>query len=303
MKKSALFALTACVGLALPTAAYGQAIVGYAINVGRAGAVGVGAGAGWGGVLSNMKRPVEQAGQAGTGTSQTGKKAGPQFDNDKVPKGNGQAAVGADGKLKLKGGATIAGLSPSPRVARSSQLSTEARAVASSEAAESYSPAPTPAPGPSPSAAPATITPELSEVESASPNPAEDDLAARDAQVATESSSSPATAEQAPTTPASNRGVLSPIVGSTDPAESGTGEELAGKEGSIVIVVGDKVADLIARLGKPTMVLKGISGNGYNEKYTFRKPDGGKFTVLALHGTVTAVIDNSTRLPMRASLP
>ena len=49
MKKSALFALTACVGLALPTAAYGQAIVGYAINVGRAGAVGVGAGAGWGG--------------------------------------------------------------------------------------------------------------------------------------------------------------------------------------------------------------------------------------------------------------
>ncbi len=199
MKKSALFALTACVGLALPTAAYGQAIVGYAINVGRAGAVGVGAGAGWGGgVLSNMKRPVEQAGQAGTGTSQTGKKAGPQFDNDKVPKGNGQAAVGADGKLKLKGGATIAVLSPSPRVARSSQLSTEARAVASSEAAESYSPAPTPAPGPSPSAAPATITPELSEVESASPNPAEDDLAARDAQVATESSSSPATAEQGP---------------------------------------------------------------------------------------------------------
>ena len=49
MKKSALFALTACVGLALPTAAYGQAIVGYAINVGRAGAVGVGAGAGLGG--------------------------------------------------------------------------------------------------------------------------------------------------------------------------------------------------------------------------------------------------------------
>ena len=51
------------------------------------------------------------------------------------------------------------------------------------------------------------------------------------------------------------------------------------------------------------MVLKGISGNGYNEKYTFRKPDGSKFTVLALHETVTAVIDNSTRLPMRASLP
>ena len=85
-------------------ATYGQAIIGYGINVGRAGAAGVGAGAGLGGVFSNMKRPIEQAGQAGTGTSQTGKKAGPQFDNDKIPKGNGQAKVGADGKLKLKGG-------------------------------------------------------------------------------------------------------------------------------------------------------------------------------------------------------
>ena len=73
--------------------------------------------------------------------------------------------------------------------------------------------------------------------------------------------------------------------------------------GTIVIAPGATVADLIAHLGKPTMVLKGIGGNGYNEKYTFRKPDGTKFTVLALHGTITAVIDNSTRLPMRASLP
>ena len=303
MKKSVLFALMACVGLALPPATYGQAVIGYGINVGRAGAAGVGAGAGLAGVFSKVNQPLKKAGQEGASRSQTGKQAGPQFDNDKVPKGNGQAKVGADGKLKLKGGATIAGLRSSPRVARSSQLSTEARAVASSEAAKSYSPAATPAPGPSPSAAPATITPELSEVESASPNPTADDLAATDTQVAAESSDSPATAEKDVTTPASNRGVLSPIVGSTDPAESGTGEELAGKEGTIVIAVGDKVADIIARLGKPTMVLKGIGGNGYNEKYTFRKPDGSKFTVLALHGTVTAVMDNSARHPMRASLP
>ena len=222
----------------------------------------------------------------------------------RFPGATRKAAVGADGKLNLKGGATIAGLQPSPRVARSSQLSTEARAVASNSAAAEYTPAPTPAPGPSPSAAPATTTPELSEVESASPNPAEDDLAARDAQVASESSGSPATAEQAPTTPASNRGVLSPlIISASGSSENSSGGEGAGKEGSIVIAAGDKVADLIARLGKPTMVLKGISGNGYNEKYTFRKPDGGKLTVLALHGTVTAVIDNSTSLPMRASLP
>ena len=298
------WALIVPLGLALPISAYGQAIIGYGINVGRAGAAGVGAGAGLGGMFSKVNQPLKKAGQEGASRSQTGKQAGPQFDNDKVPKGNGQAAVGADGKLKLKGGATIAGLRPSPRIARSWQLSTETHAVASSEVAESYSPAPTPAPGPSSSASPEKTTPESSEVESASPNPADNDLAGTSGQVAAESSDSSATAEQAPTTSASNRGVLSPIVvGSADSAENSSGREGAGKEGTIVIAVGDKVADLIARLGKPTMVLKGISGNGYNEKYTFRKPDGGKFTVLALHGTVTAVIDNSTRHPMRASLP
>ena len=278
MKKSALFALAACVGLALPAATYGQAIIGYGINVGRAGAAGVGAGAGLAGVLGKVNQPIKKAGQEGASRSQTGKKAGPQFDNDKVPKGNGQAKVGADGKLKLKGGATIAGLRPSPRIARSWQLSTETHAVASSEVAESYSPAPTPAPGPSSSASPEKTTPELSEVESASPNPTDNDLAGTTAQVPAESSDSSATAEQALTTPASNRGVLSPIiVSASDSAENSSGREGAGEEGTIVIAVGDKVADIIARLGKPTMVLKGIGGNGYNEKYTFRALPGFKW--------------------------
>ena len=289
MKKSVLFALMACVGLALPPATYGQAIIGYGINVGRAGAAGVGAGAGLAGVFSKVNQPLKKAGQEGASRSQTGKQAGPQFDNDKVPKGNGQAEVGADGKLKLKGGAMIAGLRPSPRIARSSQLSTEARAVASSEAAKSYSPAATPAPGPSPSAAPATITPELSEVESASPNPTADDLAATDTQVAAESSDSPATAEQDVTTPASNRGVLSPIiVSASDSAENSSGGEGAGKEGTIVVAAGDKIADLIARLGKPTMVLKGIRGNGYNEN--------------TLSGSPTAANSRSWRYTERSRL-
>ena len=304
------WALIAPFGLALPTVAWGQAIIGYGINVGRAGAAGAAAGVGLGGVFSKVNQPLKRAGQEGAGASQTGKQAGPEFDNDKVPatvsvsKGNEKAAVGADGKLKLKGGTTIAGLSPSPRVARSAQLSTEAREAASSSGATgSYNPGPTPAPALRPSAAPATKTPELSAAEQASPKPTEKDLAATSGQVADESPTGSATAEQAQTTPARKRGVLSPIVGSTDPAENGAGKEVAGKEETALIAVGDKVADLIARLGKPTMVLKGIGGNGYNEKYTFRKPDGGKFTVLALHGTVTAVIDSSTGLPMRASLP
>ena len=304
MKKSVLFTLIAGVGLALPATTYGQAIIGYGINVGRAGAAGVGAGAGLAGVFSKVNQPIKKAGQEGANRSHTGRQAGPQFDNDKVPKGNGQAKVGADGKLKLKGGATIAGLSPSPRVARSSQLSTEARAIASSGGAESYSPAPTPAPGPGPSAAPATTAPESSEVESADAKPAEEDPAATDAQVTAESSESPPASEQALTTPASNRSVLSPvIITGSGSSENSSGEEGAAKEGTIIISDGATVADLIARLGKPTMVLKGIRGNGYNEKYTFRKPDGTKFTVLALHGKIISVIDNSTRLPMRASLP
>ena len=208
----------------MPTVAWGQAIIGYGINVARAGAAGAAAGAGLGGVFSKVNQPLKRAGQEGAGASQTGKQAGPEFDNDKVPatvsvrKGNPKAAVGADGKLKLKGGTTIAGLSPSPRVARSAQLSTEAREAASSpEATGSYNPGPTPAPAPRPSAAPATNTPELSAAEPASPKPTEKDLAATSGQVGDESPTGSVTAEQAQTTPARNRGVLSPIVGSTDP--------------------------------------------------------------------------------------
>ena len=325
MKKSLFstlsWALIAPLGLALPSAAWGQAIIGYGINVGRAGAAGVGAGAGLGGVFSKVNQPISKAAQEGASASQTSRPAGPEFDNDKVPasvtvsQGNKKGAVGADGKLKLKGGATIAGLSRSPKVARSSELSAEVReAASSSEPTESYDLAPTPAVGPSPatasapapgpSPAPATTTAQVSGGESASPNPTEKDLVATSEPVAEESSAGSATAEQAQTAPARKRGVLSPVTaGSSDPAENGNGEEVAGKEETTVVAPGDKVADLIARLGKPTMVLKGIGGNGYNEKYIFRKPDGGKITVLALHGTVTAVIDSSTGLPLRASLP
>ena len=235
MKRSQFGALSCTfvvsIGLAAPTAAYGQAIIGYGINVGRAGAAGVGAGAGLGGLLSKVNQPIKKAGQEGA--SRPRKHSGPQFDNDKIPKGNEKAAVGADGKLKLKGGAMIAGLQPSPRVARSARLSTEARAVASSDAAESYSPAATPAPGPGPSAAPAAATPGLSEVESASPNPAEDDLAARDTQAAAESSGGPASGAQAATAPASTRGVLSPItITASGSSEGGSGGEGAAKEGT-----------------------------------------------------------------------
>ena len=119
-----------------------------------------------------------------------------------------------------------------------------------------------------------------------------------------ESSESPTASEQAQSTPASNRGILSPIIiTGSGSSENSSGEEGAAKKGTITIANGATVADLIAHLGKPTMVLKGIRGNGYNEKYTFRKPDGTKFTVFALHGKIVSVIDNSTRLPMRASLP
>ncbi len=325
MKKSLFsmlsWALIAPLGLALPSAAWGQAIIGYGINVGRAAAAGAGAGAGLGGVLSKVNQPISKAAQEGASASQTGRPAGPEFDNDKVPasvtvsKGNKKAAVGADGKLKLKGGATIAGLSRSPRVARSSELSPEvSEAASSSEPTASYDPAPTPAVGPSPAAAsapapgpspaPATATAQVSEGEPASPKPAEKDLAATSEPAAEGSSATSATAQQARTAPAGNRGVLSPVTAaSSDPVENGSGEEIADVEETIVVAPGDKVADLIARLGKPTMVLKGIGGNGYDEKYVFRTPDGGKITVLALHGTVTAVIDSSTGLPLRASLP
>ena len=68
------------------------------------------------------------------------------------------------------------------------------------------------------------------------------------------------------------------------------------------ISVGDEVEKIIARLGKPLMALKGISGQDYTEKYLFRTQDGLRITVLAVNGTVTEVLASAKPLAARAAL-
>ena len=76
----------------------------------------------------------------------------------------------------------------------------------------------------------------------------------------------------------------------------------ASLSADLEISVGDKVEQIIARFGKPLMVLKGISGKDYTEKYLFRTQDGLRITVLAVNGTVTAVVASAKPLAARAAL-
>ena len=59
---------------------------------------------------------------------------------------------------------------------------------------------------------------------------------------------------------------------------------------------------IIARFGKPLMALKGIAGKDYTEKYLFRTEDGLRITVLAVNGTVTAVLAGAKPAATRAAL-
>ena len=67
----------------------------------------------------------------------------------------------------------------------------------------------------------------------------------------------------------------------------------------IEIELGEDIAAVIARFGQPSMVLKGISGRAYTEKYTFRTKEGRKIVVLALNGKVTAITPEPLRLAAR----
>ena len=76
----------------------------------------------------------------------------------------------------------------------------------------------------------------------------------------------------------------------------------ASPSAELEVSVGDKVEKIIARFGEPLMALKGISGQDYTEKYLFRTEDGLRITVLAVNGTVTAVLASARLLATRAAL-
>jgi hypothetical protein len=82
---------------------------------------------------------------------------------------------------------------------------------------------------------------------------------------------------------------------------SGSADE-AYSSAELEISAVDNVEKIIARLGEPLMILKGITGKDYTEKYLFRTEDGLRITVLAVNGKVTAVLAGAKPLAARAAL-
>ena len=312
MRRILQCSLVFTVAAALPSSLSGQAMVGYGINVARAGAAGVAGGAGTAGIFSKLGSRTQQAVQPPSGVAR-GRQ--PEFGEDdlkptviKLNTGSKSGASAISGKRKMSSGVTISGVPASSGGSAGSQA-TAVREVApanSSTAAadEGYGYG---------SSAPGSYQ-HVSRVSSvgrsradARPKPAENKPSVETAEeevlpeapaaAAVESSSSRGSGSSASsvlTAPRNSTGISAGPVSVSGDDTSPSAE--------LEISVGDKVEKIIARFGEPLMALKGISGQDYTEKYLFRTQDGLRITVLAVNGTVTAVLASARPLATRAAL-
>ena len=306
-----------CVLFAAPAWLEAQAMVGYGILVAGAGAAGVGTGAGVGGILSALKGTTDSAGNSG-GTVTVSSRRTPELEEDdlapktiiKLPKRDQAKLSTGSSRRTIKGGVVISGVPASNaraktgttvrvRGATGSQSGGDAEKPIQWDVGNSGSgPRSSPVRGAS-RAAPQPVR-----------QPAKEKEAKADDTTATAASNSPAEpaaqetveSETASDTAAAHSPGTTPLTGPTrifaapwkvgaiapTPAEATQAlDETADDD--IEIELGEDVAAVIERFGKPSMVLKGISGQDYTEKYTFRTKEGRKIVVLALNGKVTAI--------------
>ena len=103
------------VAAALPSSLSGQAMVGYGIMVGRAGAAGVATGAGAAGIFSKLGSTTKQAADQSPSGVARGRQ--PEFGEDdlkptviKLNTGSKSGATATSGKRKMSSGVTISGI-------------------------------------------------------------------------------------------------------------------------------------------------------------------------------------------------
>ena len=271
MKPALIVSLAA--GLAASGPLFGQAMIGYGIGVGRAGAAGAATGAGAAGIFSGVKGTLDQpdpkqdpaAARQATADEiekaeieKAKKKEEETSESAKSGQKDQQAPAAAtwdSGTLTTSNGFVISGLQRRPT-------------------RSGYPPT---APGP------------VVKIEGSTP-PASGDAAA-----AEEGSEAAQAGEARRTGPS---GVFEPIVMSFGTArqDSPQGASANGSTSaplSLEIAAGTPIADLVMRFGEPVLALTGISGEDYTEKYVFRTPEGVRLTVLSVAGRVTSfAVDN-----------
>ena len=303
-----LFAMAAV----LPSSLHGQALVGYGINVARAGAAGVASGAGAAGIFSKLGSTTKQAEQSPSGAAR-GRR--PDFGEDdlkptviKLKTGSKPGVTATSGQRKMSSGVTISGVpSSSGRSAGGQTAAVREVAPENFEPAgdgEGYSDS-SPVPGPyqpvsgSGSAERPRVAapPKSAETEPSADTAEEETLPEAPGAAAIDSSSgrgSGASTHSVLAAPTNSAGISAgPRSGSADEAYSSAELEISAV---------DNVEKIIARLGEPLMILKGITGKDYTEKYLFRTEDGLRITVLAVNGKVTAVLAGAKPLAARAAL-
>ena len=317
MKRFLQFALVLTVAAMLPNSLCGQAMIGYGINVARAGAAGVASGAGAAGIFSKLGSTTENAAKPMSGGARPPQPAFPDDDlKPTVIKLNTGAKPGisaTSGTHKTSSGFTISGIPSSTGSSAGNETATVREVAPSDSASESaiydtgpdYAPA---APGSyqpvsgagSAGHAAAAVQPEVAANEPAAETVENESTPETPSTASAESSSSPSAQlgrSSVVTSPTSPIGIA-PEAASTA-AASPANEQASSAE--LEISVGDEVDQIIARFGEPMMALKGITGKDYIEKYLFRTADGLRITVLAVNGTVTAVLAGAKPATTRAA--
>ena len=319
-----------CVLFAAPAWLQAQAFVGYSINVARAGAAGVGAGAGIGGILSSLKGTTDSAGKSG-GTVNVSPRKSPEFEEDdlapktviKLPKRDQATLSTGSSRRTINGGVVISGVPASNARAKTGTMVRVRGASGSQSGGDAEKPIQwdvgnsgngprsSPVRGAS-RAAPQPVRQPAKEKEAeaddktaaAASNSAAEPAAQET--VESETASDTAAAHSPGTTPLTGptRIFAAPLkVGANAPtpaeATQPLDETADDDDDDIEIELGEDVAAVIKRFGKPLMVLKGIFGQDYTEKYTFRTKEGRKIVVLALNGKVTAITPEPLRLAAR----
>ena len=292
--------------------AAGQAIIGYGINVGRAGAAGAAAGAagaGTAGIFKNLQGTLTREPEKKPSQGSTVQRK-PEFDKadlerpkDAPTDTRAKPVFQSSGQVKTKSGIMISGMTasrPAPR-----RWAEPVPVV--------YDGVPTP---PDPSASqPNPSRPSASQPALGAPSATDADPEA--AALSEPPAASPAGGHEEADSPpaqqaASHPGVLdarmatvypnSPQAGAQVSVENEpSGATMPATDSITGIFEGTPIDRVIERFGKPLLRMAGIPSNGYSEKYIFRAPDGSRFTVLVQDGKVVRVLADLTPDPTRAS--
>jgi len=271
--------------LAAAPAAFAQAAVGYGISAARAGSAGAAAGGGLGAVFSKLGR---KTGEATEGASAPVNPS-PRFEEGarKQPTAvklhRDSLRQPQRGKVALRGGFAVAGASlPARAQARAAKPAVaevwQVRASAASASAE-----------------PASDRTEAAGAPALQPAHAPTDAAAPHEPAQPAASPSPSSSASDAVPSSSKQGVAAPRVEKqSSPADTSAAadapprsEARRAHQLASEIQAGEPVQSLIERFGLPYMALRGVAGEGYNEKYIFKLQDGARIVIYARQGTVT----------------